>query len=559
MDGITLLITGGFNSSIDRLSLTSSAGGITGTYNAATGLLRLRGAATASDYQAALRSVSYTQTTPTEGARTFVVVASKAIYLPSTGNLYEYITTPSSITWTDARAAANAATFGSSPGHLVTITSQAENDVAVIEIQGNTWIGASDAGVENTWVWTDGPETGQTFWTGRGTGTASGYQNWSAGEPNDYGTGEDYAHMFASSGLWNDYPDSLNVQGYLVEYEVDDIGSVASLVRLTIGIDTDGDGVTDGTEAAESTDENDPTSFKDTDGDGVPDAVEIADGTNPADGTSFLDTDHDGLSDYTEGTLGTNALSGDSDGDEVPDGTEVAEGSNPADPTSTLDSDGDGVPDYVETRDGGDPSDPTDAVDTDGDGLSDYAEGQLGTDPNDGDSDNDGALDGDEVDAGSDPLDSSSMPDTDGDGVPDPIEVVQGTDPSDARATSTPTVMASPTTSRRATAPVPTTTQVSVIPMVTALTTSRSSMAPIRVMPRASPIRMVMVCRMPSRCVMAPIRVMPRASPIRMATVRRMRSKVAMAPTPADPASFADADGDGCRTMSRSLMGARSE
>ena len=69
--GGTVSITGGFASGQDVLSATNQSG-ITGSYNSATGVLTLSGTATAAQYQAFLRTVTYgnTQNSPDMGTRT---------------------------------------------------------------------------------------------------------------------------------------------------------------------------------------------------------------------------------------------------------------------------------------------------------------------------------------------------------------------------------------------------------------------------------------------------------------------------------------------------------
>ena len=91
MDGISIRITQGHNENLDTMKLTSPPAGITVIYSSSKGLLRLRGTASVADYQAALRAVTYEESAATAGSRTFIVVAGRAIYLPLTGNLYEYV------------------------------------------------------------------------------------------------------------------------------------------------------------------------------------------------------------------------------------------------------------------------------------------------------------------------------------------------------------------------------------------------------------------------------------------------------------------------------------
>jgi hypothetical protein len=82
MSAATVAITSGFDSGADTLSFTSQ-NGITGSYDASTGVLTLSGAASIADYQAALRSVEFStdDTSASPAARTvsFTVTDSDAV------------------------------------------------------------------------------------------------------------------------------------------------------------------------------------------------------------------------------------------------------------------------------------------------------------------------------------------------------------------------------------------------------------------------------------------------------------------------------------------------
>ncbi|MEQ9168507.1 MAG: Ig-like domain-containing protein, partial [Fulvivirga sp.] len=167
-------------------------------------------------------------------------------------------------------------------------------------------------------------------------------------------------------------------------YEVCDNSSptlcVTAIASITVGADTDGDGITD------FLDEDD-------DNDGIPDSVEDAnsDGDNdPA--TNPTDTDGDGVADYQDT---------DADGDGVLD---WKEGGSNTGPTGN-DTDNDGIDDAFDTDNGGSGL-VTSPPDTDGDGIPDFQ---------DGDDDGDSALTADEdLNKDGDPTND----DTDGDGIP---------------------------------------------------------------------------------------------------------------------------------------------
>ena len=198
---------------------------------------------TLSNVNSALATLQY------RGAGTITVspTSSSILYYSGTGNYYEFISTNSS--WTAAQSNANGKTYGSSTGYLATVTSAAEftfikNKAGLLN---EIWLGGSDSGTEGVWQWKGGPENGQQFWQGKGTGaTPAGsavggfYTSWNgAGEPNDSGGNEDCLAVL-TNGLWNDYPCTRNAT-YVIEYDGSGVSSsqsfqVAALLSGSISL-----------------------------------------------------------------------------------------------------------------------------------------------------------------------------------------------------------------------------------------------------------------------------------------------------------------------------------
>ena len=141
-------------------------------------------------------------------------------------------------------------------------------------------------------------------------------------------------------------------------------------------IDSDGDGVPDGSDVFP----NDANESEDSDGDGIGDNGDVF----PNDSNETLDTDGDGVGD---------------NGDKFP-----------FDSNETIDSDGDGVGDNGDLF----PLIPSQWEDNDGDGFGDNTSGENG-DPYPNDFDNDGVIDSEDAF----PLDANESLDTDGDGIGD--------------------------------------------------------------------------------------------------------------------------------------------
>lgn len=213
----------------DQLSFKTTST-ITGSWDSDVGSLILAGKATAADYQEAVRNVEYTNLSvdPTNGTRSIAITLKDVDYLPETKHFYKYIS-DRGISWTSAKAAAEARDYYGLQGYLATITSRIENDFIWTKVKGVGWIGASDSEVEGDWKWMTGPEAGTLFWRGNFSGTRinNEFSYWNTGEPNNRGD-EDYAHVNQDPSSipksWNDLANNGSgvqyyiPQGYIVEY-----------------------------------------------------------------------------------------------------------------------------------------------------------------------------------------------------------------------------------------------------------------------------------------------------------------------------------------------------
>jgi hypothetical protein len=121
---------------------------------------------------------------------------------------------------------------------------------------------------------------------------------------------------------------------------------IATRMRCTSAVDSDGDGVSDCVEAKYGMDRTVNDSHFDTDGDGLTNLEEIQAGID----IYKVNTDGDGLSDYYEVKNGLAAYladsSSDTDGDGLTNMQEFSLGTKPNNP----DSDGDGIPDNIDPK-----------------------------------------------------------------------------------------------------------------------------------------------------------------------------------------------------------------
>jgi len=191
----------------------------------------------------ALDSLKYIATAAPSN-RTIVLTVSpisdtSIAYNTDNGHYYEFVST--AVKWSTAKStietnAGGRFTFNGLTGYFATITSSTENAFITSKVGTNTaWIGGADTAVEGTFRWIAGPESGNLI--------SATYQNWSGGEPNDFGSGEDAIEIISGgSGQWNDLPhDSASVtRGYVVEYggmagQTETLTPATRTISITIG------------------------------------------------------------------------------------------------------------------------------------------------------------------------------------------------------------------------------------------------------------------------------------------------------------------------------------
>ena len=220
---------------------------------------------TQADVNSALATLQYKANTigtaDTITVATFVVGGA---YDPSTGHIYEIVNNGSAISWELARCKAKYSnsdvyltagvslrandrcasstaltrkTSGGLKGYIANITSLEEHQFLMTKLSGVGMIGGADMDSEGTFIWMDGPESGQVFFTPgqtsrRGNFTVSGsvagfsygtnrFNYFSNGEPNN-ASNEDFVEFgFGNNGVgksWNDCRSACNRNTYVIEY-----------------------------------------------------------------------------------------------------------------------------------------------------------------------------------------------------------------------------------------------------------------------------------------------------------------------------------------------------
>ena len=148
--------------------------------------------------------------------------------------------------WPSANVAASGLTYTGLPGHLVTVTSAAEDGFVNVLVAGSGFGEVWAGGYQNPVTETD-PEAGWTWVNGEGTfpgnNLGPGYAAWALGhgtskhpnQPDDfYGDAtEQYLglNLWGPTGGWNDEGYLPLITGYVVEYQsTPDCGATLTLL-----------------------------------------------------------------------------------------------------------------------------------------------------------------------------------------------------------------------------------------------------------------------------------------------------------------------------------------
>ena len=160
---------------------------------------------------------------------------SEVWFSEQTQSFYMFVDGP--VSWTAANNAAANTFLNGAAGHLVTVTSQAENDIiykmskakGVSNSSGSNgdriWLGATDVVTDQEWRWVGGAEDGLKF--SQGSSPINGfYENWGSGQPNNSGGAQQYATIWFNGGASDDVWDDRNASdghNYIIEWDAEDV------------------------------------------------------------------------------------------------------------------------------------------------------------------------------------------------------------------------------------------------------------------------------------------------------------------------------------------------
>lgn len=220
IDNAIVIISEGYVQGQDELVYPSSLYGVTGSFDASTGILALNGTATDAEYQEILRSIEFNTTTPLQ-TNDRIITFSLGDALPfypcgATEPHFYKLITENEDDWFNARDAAAAQTYFGFEGYLATIICAEENAFITDKLDASAFIGASDnpsvtGSTQHNWFWVTGPEAGLQFTADYQQPITGVYSNWNTGEPNNSDGQEDFACIYGLShpsygqtGYWND-------------------------------------------------------------------------------------------------------------------------------------------------------------------------------------------------------------------------------------------------------------------------------------------------------------------------------------------------------------------
>ncbi len=146
--------------------------------------------------------------------------------IQNSNSFYQYVV--GSLTYDQANNAARTTVLNSINGHLINITSAAENDFAQNLITASdAWTGGSDSGTEGEWAWQNGAEAGLQFSNGA-VAVNNAYANWTGSEPSNAGNRDHFD--LSPGGAW-EAEGAASTGSYIIEWD-------AGLMDYDLAIDT---------------------------------------------------------------------------------------------------------------------------------------------------------------------------------------------------------------------------------------------------------------------------------------------------------------------------------
>lgn len=244
--GFVVSIVSGMQSGDQLFFDAASNPSFTATYDSSVGLLVVLGYGSPTEFESALRSVTFNTNSDSDSSRTVtwsmlggVGQTRGPVFVPDQNYFVEFVWSPH-ITYNAALFQCSQRVIGGLQGQLLRINSQSSQKSTIGTVGGPIigWIAGSGTldATGPVWTWTNRTAGSDVFFRGDGLiGSISTYANWAPNEPTTMLAGTTRRILMSEGGKWQSANDGYgNADGYYCYYPYPSSQAIAPEVAGTV-------------------------------------------------------------------------------------------------------------------------------------------------------------------------------------------------------------------------------------------------------------------------------------------------------------------------------------